>query len=38
MYSTRAARVTATYADTPTEGGRGQSDSTWKVHLQPQLL
>ena len=38
MYSTRAARVTATYADTPTEAGRGESDSTCKVHLQPQLL
>ena len=38
MYSTRAATVTVTKADTLTEGGRGVSGSTCTVHVPPQLL
>ena len=37
MYSTRAARVTATYADTLTEEDRRVSGSTCTVHVPPQL-
>ena len=37
-YSTRTATVTVTYADTLTEGGRGESGSTFTVHVPPQLL
>ena len=38
MYSTRAATVTVTYADTMTEGDREVSGSTCTVHIPPQLL
>ena len=38
MYSTRAATVTVTYADTLTEGVRGVNGSTCTVHVPPQLL
>ena len=38
VYSTRVATVTVTYADTLTEGGRGESGSTHTVHVPPQLL
>ena len=38
MYGTRTATVTVTYADTLTEGGRGESGSTRTVHILPQLL
>ena len=38
VYSTHTATVTATYADTLTEGGRGVSGSTCTVHVPPQLL
>ena len=38
MYSTRTATVTVTYTDTLTEGGRGESGSTCKVHVLPELL
>ena len=38
MYSTHTATVTVTYTDTLTEGGGGESGSTCKVHVLPQLL
>ena len=38
MYSTSTATVTVTYADTLTEGGRGESGSTCTVQILPQLL
>ena len=38
MYSTRTATVTVSITDTLTEGGRGESGSTSKVHILPQLL
>ena len=38
VYCTRTATVTVTYADTLTEGGRGESGSTCTVHVPPQLL
>ena len=34
MYCTRTATVTVTYADTLTEGGRGDP-CTWTVHVHP---
>ena len=38
VYSTRTATVTVTYADTLTEGDRGESGSMCTVHVPPQLL
>ena len=38
VYSTRTDTITVTYADTLTEGGRGESGSMCTVHVPPQLL
>ena len=38
MYSTRNPTVTVTYMDTLTEGGRGESGSTYTLDVLPQLL
>ena len=37
MYSTRTATVTVTYADTLTEGGRGESGGMCTVHVPLEL-
>ena len=38
VYSTRTPTVTVTYVDTLTEGGWGESGSTYTLHVLPQLL